>query len=159
MAARATEIANRFEQINEDLIAAVETCSDADWQRRCEGEEWPVGVTAHHVAQSYPNFTGFIKNITSGTDLPTVTQEDLNNYNAKHATEAASSTRAETLKLLNRDGKVAADTIRSLTDEQLERTAPFSLAGGNDVSAAQVTEFLIGHPTDHLASIKTTLGR
>ena len=30
MAARATEIANRFEQINEDLIAAVEKCSDAD---------------------------------------------------------------------------------------------------------------------------------
>ena len=50
MSERAAALAERFERINQDLIATVERCSDADWRRACAGEGWPVGVTAHHVA-------------------------------------------------------------------------------------------------------------
>ena len=158
MSVRAAALADRFERINRDLIAAVERCADADWQRTCAGEGWPIGVTAHHVATSYPAFKGFIQGIATGADLPPITPEMLDASNARHAEEHARCSRQETLELLRRDGQAAAEAVRGLSDEQLDRTAPMALAGGSAVSAQQMAEFMIGHPTDHLASIRAALG-
>src|SRR5687767_14990539 len=102
MSERAANLADQFERINAALIATVEACSDADWQGVCAGEGWPVGVTAHHVALSYPAFRGFIQGIATGADLPPITGEMLDASNAKHAIEAANYTRTETLELLRR---------------------------------------------------------
>jgi uncharacterized damage-inducible protein DinB len=158
MSERAAALAERFERINQDLIVAVERCSDADWQRACAGEGWPVGVTAHHVATSYPAFKGFIQGIATGADLPPVTPEMLDASNAQHAEEHARCSRQETLELLRRGGQAAAEAVRDLSDEQLDRTAPMALAGGAAISAQQMAEFMIGHPTGHLASIQAALG-
>ncbi len=159
MQTRAATLAEQFEQINTDLIATVESCSDADWQRTCAGETWPVGVTAHHVALSYPAFQGFILDIANGAAPPAITREMLDDANHHHAAEAANCTRAETLELLRHNGVAVVEAVRGLTDAQLDRSAPMALTGGASVSAQQLTEILIGHPIDHLASIRTTLGR
>jgi hypothetical protein len=158
MSERAAALAERFERINQDLIATVERCSDADWQRACAGEGWPVGVTAHHVATSYPAFSSFIQGIATGADLPPITPEMLDASNARHAEEHAGCSRQETLAMLRRDGQAAAEAVRGLNDEQLDRTAPLALAGGAAISAQQMAEFMIGHPTDHLASVQAALG-
>ena len=52
MSERAEALAKRFEQVNDELIAAVEGCSDEQWRKTCSGEQWSVAVTAHHVAPS-----------------------------------------------------------------------------------------------------------
>ena len=158
MSERAAALSERFERTNQALIDAVQRCSDADWRNTCAGEGWPVGVTAHHVAMSYPAFRSFIKGIATGGEMPPFTREMLDAGNAEHAEQHAACTREETLALLRRDGQAAAEALRSLTDAQLDRTAPLALAGGSRVSAAQMAEFMIGHPTEHLASIQATLG-
>jgi uncharacterized damage-inducible protein DinB len=158
MSQRATSLADRFEQANEAVIAAVERCSDTDWATTCDGEHWSVGVTAHHVATSYAGFQGIIQGLASGAEMPPFTREMLDQSNAEHAQEFAGCTRAETVALLRTNGRAAADTVRSLSDEQLDRSAPLALAGGNTISAAQIAEFMIGHPRDHLASIRSALG-
>lgn len=158
MSQRAASLADRFERANAAVIAAVESCSDADWKSVCAGEGWPVGVTAHHIALSYPPFQGFIQGIASGADLPPTTREMLDAGNAQHAQEHVDCTRDETLELLRRDGQAVAAAMRGLSDEQLDRSAPVALAGGATISAQQMAEFLIGHPTEHLASMEAALG-
>src|SRR5262249_31189539 len=121
-----------FEQANDALIAAVESCSDAEWRATCPAEGWTVGVAAHHVALSYPPISGLVLSIANGTPPFPLTQEMLDANNAKHAADAANCTPAETLDLLRRNGQAAVDALRGLRDEQLDRTAPLVLFGGAD---------------------------
>jgi uncharacterized damage-inducible protein DinB len=158
MSQRAASLADQFERINGALITAVESCSDADWRSGCQGEGWSVGVTAHHIALSYPAFQHFIEGIATGADLPPITMEMLHASNAQHAEEHANCTRDETLDLVRRNGRAVAETVRGLSDEQLDRAAPMALAGGSMISTQQMAEFLIGHPTEHLASIQSAVG-
>ena len=155
---RTTGLITRFEDANAVLIAAVEACSDADWKRTTAEEGWPVCVAAHHVAVSYPPISGLVLSIANGTPPATLTQEMLNAANAQHATEFANVGRAETLDLLRRNGQAAADALRGLKDEQLDRTAPLVLFGGAEASAEQLFQALIGHPVEHLASLENANG-
>ncbi len=158
MSERATALAERFEQICADVVATVERCSDANWERRCTGEGWSVSVVAHHIASAMGPAHSFVETIARGDSLPPVTSEMLDEGNAKHA-EAGSYSRAETLSLLREQGQAIAANLRRLTDEQLDRTGAMPLTGGQPMSAATMTELgLIGHPTGHLASIKSALG-
>jgi hypothetical protein len=159
MSQRAASLADQFERINAALIAAVQACSETDWASTCEGERWPVGVTAHHVAVSYPAFKDLVLGIANGAELPPITPEMLDGFNRQHAVDAAHCTRAETLDLLRHDGNAAADAVRALSDTQLDRTAAMALTGDAPVSAQRMVEFMIDHPTDHLASIRTAIGK
>jgi hypothetical protein len=158
MSQRAAGLADRLESINAELIAAVEGCSQTAWTSECSGEGWPIGVTAHHVAESYLGFKSLIEGIANGADLPPITPEILDASNAQHAQEAAGCTAAETLDLLRTNGRALAEMVRGLSDQQLDRSAPLALAGGASISAEKMAEFMIGHPTDHLASIRAALG-
>jgi hypothetical protein len=156
---RVHSLVQRFESANTALIASVEACSDADWQRVTSEEGWPVGVAAHHVARSYPAIGGFVVSIANGTPPIPLTPEMLDANNAQHAVEAATCTREETLDLLRQNGQAASDALRGLRDDQLRRTAPLVLMGGAEVSAEQMIELaMIGHPVEHLASIENAIG-
>jgi hypothetical protein len=158
MSARAHELAAAFERANDELIALVEGCSDEQLRVVCDGEGWPVVVMAHHVAGAYPAIFGMVRQIADGEQLEPFTSEDLDRANAEHARDSANVSRAETLSLLRREGAAAAAGVRTLTDEQLDRSAVVTLAGGQVLSAAQLIEGgLIGHPLDHGQSIKTAL--
>jgi hypothetical protein len=159
MSDRAAALADRFERATSDLIATVEGCSDTDWQRACAAEGWPVGVTAHHVASTCSAINGLVLGIANDGELPNITMEMLDANNAKHAS-TPTYTRDETVALLRREGATIAQGLRGLTDAQLDRTTRLSLMGGNEVSAQQMAEMaLIGHPIEHLASIKAALGQ
>jgi hypothetical protein len=59
------------------------------------------------------------------------------------------------LEVLRRDGKAAADKLRALSDDQLDRTAAMAFAGGAEMSAGELVEMiLLTHPAQHLESIK-----
>ena len=70
MSERAAALATAFENANNELIAAVEACTDEQWRQTCSEEGWSVGVTAHHVASSNQPIAGFAQMIADGQELP-----------------------------------------------------------------------------------------
>ena len=155
MGERAEALARRFEQANNDVIAAVEGLSDGQWKALNKDAGWSVGVTAHHVAVSHPALIGLIQAIGSGQPLPPLTADMRDHGNAQHAQQFADCTKQETLGMLRANGAAAAAAVRGLSDEQLDRTGSMPAFGDAPISAQQVIErILIGHPGMHLASIQ-----
>lgn len=156
MSERTDALAKQLEEANNELIAAIEGCTDEQWQAACADEGWSVGVTAHHVANSQSGLTRLVKGMASGQPVPPVTQEWLDDRNAQWSQEFAGRTPAEAVELLRTSSVEAVNTVRGLSDEQLRSTATVA---GNEMTAEQVIEFiLIGHPRSHLASIRVATG-
>jgi uncharacterized damage-inducible protein DinB len=155
MSSRAADLADRLEAANVAVIEAVQESSEADWQRVTSSEGWSVGVTARHIAISHLPIMGLVELVATGGEVPPITMDMFHAGNAQHAQEHASCTREEVLEILRRDGQAAADKLRGLSDEQLERKASMAFAGGAEMSAQQIVEgILLGHPAQHLESIK-----
>jgi hypothetical protein len=155
---RAAALATAFENANDDLIAAVEGCSPDTWGRICTNEGWAVAVAAHHVAVSHPSVLGLVQLVANGHEVPAITMDMLDARNAQQAQEFANVSREEAQEALRANGKEAADAVRSLSDEQLNRTAPMAFAGGQPWRAADLIErILIGHPVEHGQSVKATI--
>lgn len=159
MRRRGNDLADCFERANSAVIATVAGCSDEQWQRTCNAEGWSVGVTAHHLATAYPAVAGFVQLMATGQPLPNFTGEMLDAGNAEHARKHANCSKAETLEMLRQQGQAAAELLRGLSDEQLDRSAPVAFANNAEMSAQQITEMvLIGHPQQHCESIKQAVG-
>jgi uncharacterized damage-inducible protein DinB len=149
-------LAQRLEQANGELIAAVERCSGEQWRARCEREGWSVNVTAHHVAVTHEVLSRFTEMMANGQPMPDVTREMIDQANAEHAKQNADCTKEETTEMLRSSGASAANVVRGLSDEQLQRSARVL---GAQVTAEQFIEnVLIGHPTGHLQSIRAAVG-
>jgi hypothetical protein len=152
MQERTAALAARFDEAAGEFIAVVEQCTTEGWQAICPDEGWPVGVTAHHVADWWPVMGAFVRAITAGEPLPADLVEGAAGRNDRHAVEARDCTREETLALLRERAAAVSALLRGLEDEQLERTA---LLWGRDVSALRLIERnLIGHPAAHVDGIR-----
>ena len=80
--------------------------------------------------------------------------------NAKHAQEQSKVTKAVAIELLRQNSRQAAAAVRSLTDDELDQAAPFSLSFAAPVTAQFVIEdHALRHSWHHLARIRTALGR
>jgi hypothetical protein len=80
--------------------------------------------------------------------------------NGKHAKQNAAIAKAATIELLRRNSREAAAAVRALTDEELDRAAPFSLSFGAPVTAQFVIEdHALRHSWHHLARIRKAVGR
>lgn len=160
MSRRAESLAARIEEGASGLAAYVEKLSDKDWQTRIPKDGRTVGVVVHHVASVYPIEVDLAKTIGSGKAVTEVTWEAVADMNAKHASDQASVSKADALALLRRNSKQAAEAVRSFTDEQLDRAAPFGLSYGAPVTAQFVIEdHALRHSWHHLAKIRAALGR
>ena len=157
MGQRSQALAEQFEQANRQMIAAIEHCSEAQWKTKTSGEQWSVGVVAHHVAQGHEAVAGLVRMTANGQPLPPMTMDTIHQMNAEHAKQYANATKDETLALLRKNAAAAASTVRGLSDEQLDRSAP--LLGGPPMTAQQMVErVLIGHVKEHHGSIQATVG-
>jgi hypothetical protein len=157
MGQRSQTLAEQFEQANRQMTATIERCSDAQWKTKTPGETWPVGVVAHHVAQALEAVAGIVRLVATGQPLPPMTMDDLHKMNAEHAKQYANVTKDETVALLRKNGAAAAGTVRGLSDEQLDRSAP--VLGGPLMTAQQLVERgLIGHVKEHHGSIQAVVG-
>ncbi|HEX3721223.1 MAG TPA: DinB family protein [Nitrolancea sp.] len=157
MSEQAAQYADSLDAVNRDFIEVVSNCSDEQWKQTSTSEGWSVGVIAHHAAEGHASFNQFLPVITSGSDnIPPVTLDMINAGNAQHAEKYASVGRPETLELLQQNGEILAQSLRGLSDEQLATTT--KLFGGNPMTVAQIVEHVyVGHPAQHLASIRATL--
>jgi hypothetical protein len=158
MGAKGEALAKKFEAKAQEATAVFEKLSDADWKKVTSAEKWPVGVTAHHVAQSHMGIAGLIKSVASGQHQPTIAMSDIDAGNAKHAQEFASVGKAETIALHKKNAAEAAAIVRGLDDAALARSAS-ALKGMPPMTAEQaVVGILCGHIDDHIGSIKKTIG-
>jgi acyl-CoA reductase-like NAD-dependent aldehyde dehydrogenase len=161
MGRRSDLLADRIVQGAEGLAAFAEKLTDADWNRPLSSngsDRRPIGVIVNHVAFVYPIEVDAARGIGSGQAVP-VTWEDIAQLNAKHAGDNARTTKAETLELLRKNARAAADAVRQMTDEQLDTAAPFGLSYGAPVTAQFVIEdHALRHSWHHLAKIKKSLG-
>ena len=160
MSRRAESLAARIEEGASGLAAFAEKLSDKDWQTRIPKDGRTVGVVVHHVASVYPIEVDLAKSIASGKAVTEVTWEAVADMNAKHSTDQANVSKADTLALLRRNSKQAAEAVRAFTDEQLDGAAPFSLSYGAPVTAQFVIEdHALRHSWHHLAKIRAALGK
>ena len=163
MSRRAELLADRIEEGAAGLAAFAEGLSEAEWHTPMSGsgrDRRSVGVIVHHVASVYPIEIDLARAIASGKAVTDVTREGVDEMNAKHASEQAGVTKAAALELLRRNSRQAAAAVRALTDDELDRAAPFSLSFAAPVTAQFVVEdHALRHSWHHLARIRAALGR
>ncbi len=158
---RAGALADRLQQGAELLATFAESLSEAEWATPVtETDRRPIGVIVHHVGSMYPIEIEAARAIASGQAVTDVSWEAVAAINAKHASEQAGTGKAETIELLRRNSRAAAEAVRSFTDEELDQAAPFSLSFGAPMTAQFVIEdHPLRHSWHHLARIRKTLGR
>jgi phosphate uptake regulator len=160
---RAELLADRIEAGAAALAAFAEGLSDEEWRTpvsRNGGDSRSVGVIVHHVASSYPVEVDLAQIIACGKAVTDVTWEVVAGMNAAHAREHAGVAKAATLDLLRRNSRQAASAVRTFTDDELDRAAPFSLSFAAPVTAQFVIEdHALRHSWHHLARIRAVLGR
>lgn len=158
MGARGENLAKQFEAKAAEATAVIEKISDGDWKKVTSAEKWPVGVTAHHFAGSHEYIAGLIKSVASGQVGAPIKMDDINAGNAKHAQEQANCTKAETLALHKKGAAAAAAIVRGINDADFDKSAT-PVVGMPAMSAEQLTSgLLVGHITEHLGSIRATIG-
>jgi len=158
MGVRAEALAKQFEERAQAAAAAFERLGEADWRKVTSAEKWPVGVTAHHVAEAHTHIADLVRTIASGQSVPNLTMAMIEEGNAQHAKEHANCTKAETVALHKENAAAAAAVVRGLSDPELDRTGTV-LTGMPAMSAQQVVEgILVNHINEHLGSIKATVG-
>lgn len=161
MSRRAELLAVRIEEGAADLSAFAERLSDAEWGTRTSAtDSRTVGQIVNHVALLYPIEIELARAIAGGNAVTDVTWEVVAKLNAGHARDHAQVTREEAVELLRKNSRQAAEMVRTFTDDELDRAAPFSLSFGAPVTAQFVLEdHAVRHSWHHLARIRTALGR
>jgi hypothetical protein len=156
---RAEALAERFEAANRAVRMTIAAATDEQLRATCPAERCTAAALACHVAQVHVVGRGLVKSLVDSRSLPPVTMADVDRANAEGYARDAGCTRDEILHRLAVTGEEAAETVRGLTDEQLDLTAPFALFGGATVSVQTLIEqILIGDPLGHLPSIEAAIG-
>ncbi|MFN8496805.1 MAG: DinB family protein [Anaerolineae bacterium] len=157
---QARQLADRFSQLNDEVMAFVTPLTDEQWDMICGDDERPVGIVAHHIATAYSAIAGWLVTLADGKPLPPLTMEMLNAVNDAHAQQHAGVSKADTLDLLKRNGEDAVAKVAGFTDAQLGQTDIVWLLGGATLTTAQLADaMLIGHTGGHLDAMRVTLGR
>ena len=160
MSKRASLLAERIEQGAANLAAFAQGLSDAEWQAVVPGDGRTVGVTVHHVGNMYPIEVQLAQTLAAGKPIEGVTWAAVAGINAEHAREHAAVSKADALVFLRKNSSAAAEAVRAMSDEELDRANKVSLNG----DAPLTTQFFIEdhalrHSWHHLAKIRAALGR
>ncbi len=155
---RALALADRLERGAGALVALASALSDAEWRARLPGDGRPVGVVVHHVASVYPLEIQLAQTLAAGKPVEGITMDDVHAGNAAHAQKYGDVTKEAALDLLRRNSRAAADVIRGLRDEELDRAAPTSLYANAPLTCQFVLEdHAVRHSYHHLARIRAAL--
>ncbi len=156
---RAEALAERFGAANRAVRVAIAAATDERLRTTCPAERCTTVALACHVANGHEVVSGWVRTLVAGHALPPVTMDVVDRANAEGFARDAGCTRDEVLERLARNGEAVAETVRGLTDAELDLTAPFALFGGASVSAQTLIEqILIGDPLAHLPSIRAASG-
>ena len=155
---RADILTERFTTMNNAIIDIAENCSNEDWGKTVEGENWPVGFVLHHIVAGHYSVIGLIKRAVRGQALPDLSSQDTDAENAKMAEEAAKITREEVAAMARKNGDKIAAFVSTITDEQFATMYHWSL-WGQDWTLEQLFKIVFLHSGgSHLTNVQTTLG-
>ncbi|RIK47011.1 MAG: hypothetical protein DCC58_01285 [Chloroflexi bacterium] len=154
---RAASYAQRFSEINADVLATIEPLDDAQWFALCKAEQATVAAVVSHVAGSYRAIGGWIAAVAAGETPPPVTREMIDAGNARHAERHAQRPKAEALDAVRTNAAATAAMVRGLGDEQLARSAYLQQFGRSMTVAELIEDVLLQHVVEHLGSIRATL--
>jgi hypothetical protein len=154
---RAAELADDFAAANEEAVTFARSCGEEAWMLPVPGEEWTVGVVVHHIAESHGSGTRWLAGMARGEGVPD-TADEIDRANAAHALRAASATPAETVALLMDSGARLEALLRALSDEELDRSAPFGPAGGRAFPTIDLAAVPARHTREHLAHARAAAG-
>jgi hypothetical protein len=158
MSTRSEALAQRIEEGARSLEAYARGLSDAQWQTVVPHDGRRVGVVVHHVASMYPIEIHLATEIASGKPVVGVTWEAVAGINAKHSQEHAAVGKQETIELLRANSRAAAEAVRALADEQLDRAMPVSLNADAPLTAQFfIEDHALRHSWHHLAKIKAAI--
>jgi hypothetical protein len=159
MGSRASALAERIEQGAAALAAFAQGVTDKQWLMAVPPDGRTVGVIVHHVASVYPLEVELARTLAAGKPIQGVTWEAIAKMNAQHAQDHAAVTKAAALALLRQNSKAAADSIRQMTDEELDRAAPVSLNADAPLTAQFfIEDHSLRHSFHHLRKIRAALG-
>ena len=160
MTRRSESLAARIEEGAAGLATFAKELSEIEWRTPVPRDGRTVGVIVHHVASVYPIEIDLARTIAGGKAVAGVTWDFVAEMNAKHARDNAATGKADTLDLLRRNSRQAAEAVRAFSDEELDRAAPFSLSFDAPVTAQFVVEdHALRHSWHHLARIRAAVGR
>lgn len=155
---KANDLADRILQGASALEKYADKLSDTDWQKPVAGDGRTIGVVIHHVASSYPVEVELAQLLASGQPINGVTMDEVDKMNAQHAEANAKVNKQETLDLLQRNSKTAADVVRAFTQTELESAATVSLNADAPLTAQFfIEDHALRHSFHHLARIRATL--
>jgi hypothetical protein len=158
MSTRAELLAARIERGAQELAEFASRLSEAQWRATVHPDGQQVGVIIHHVASMYPIEIQIATDVACGNPVVGVTWAVVADINARHAQEHAATGKEETLELLRRNSRTAADAVRAFTDEQLDSAQPVSLNADAPLTAQFLIEdHAVRHSWHHLAKINTAL--
>jgi hypothetical protein len=154
---QARDLARRFLEANDELIALLESATPEQWNRRTldEGELRPISVIAHHVATAHPRIARRVEAFAHGQPVPARQPELFDERNARHWRDNPEPDQADTIALLRASGGEVYQLIADLTDADLQRTSSEDRDGPVMTTADVIEQRQIGHVVGHLAAIKT----
>ena len=153
-----TEYAAVLEQANEEAIAFATSCSADEWRAIVPGDNWPVCVVVHHVAEGFDLVSGWIDCAVTGRPIED-TAEGIDAANVDHAEKFGAVEVSEVVELLRRNGASAVAKLGRLNEADLAKTTPFGPAGGQPFSVEQLCGAAAGHVRSHLGRAREALGK
>ena len=153
-----SDYAADLERASEDIVAFAESCSPEEWVAVVPGDNWPVCVAVHHVAEGYDLVSGWIDCALGGRAVED-TADGIDTANSRHAEVFAGVGVQQTVALLRARGTAAVTKIRGLSASDLAQTAAFGPAGGQPFTVEQFCKAAVGHVRSHLGRAATALGR
>ena len=111
MGTRAEALAKRIEQGAATLAAFAQGLSDAQWTAVVPPDGRRAGVIINHVASVYPIEVHLANEIAAGRPVTDVTWAVVADMNAKHAQDNAGCTKQDTIDLLLKNSREAAQAV------------------------------------------------
>jgi len=154
MATQAQELAERLRTFNEEVIALVKEVPEANWRKRCEGEQWPVGVVARHIGVGHYGSIELVKMMIAGTPVPDLSEAQIIEFGNAHAAKHADCTKEEVLSILGTKGRKLVDYVGGLSDAELETSAHIDGFGGNISVKRLLKTIILRSAGEHVASMR-----
>lgn len=155
MSERAAALAERFERANDEVIAAVEGCTEEQWWSACPDDGRIVAVVARHIASGYRGIAAWLSAAEAGRPLPPPFASPSGHADAVPI--ICTCAIAETVALLRGNGAAVASLLRRWSDEQLERTLTNGASGRAWRADHLIGCILFAHVGENLAALRRAL--
>lgn len=164
MGEKGLTLANRFWDVHEKVVKAVQDCPEDRWANHCDGENESIGAIANHIAAGYRLELQLITATLSGQPEPNiyVVEGALDRYHAEASRQFSQYNKADTLVHLHENAVLVQRYISEMSDADLAKPVPAAMFikwFGRTITIETVIELVIGHPEGHLSSIQKGIAR